>query len=469
MADFLGADYLLGDPLARTLFHEHAAALPIVDVHNHLDPADVAGDRRWESLTELWLGDDHYKWRAMRGAGFAEPLVTGDADPWDRFQAWAATVPRLIGNPLYVWTHLELRRAFAIDDVLSPATAASVWERANAQLRSTSARQLLARFGVEVLATTDDPSDPLDAHAAHRALGTAPTVVPTFRPDAAHARLDRPDEWCAWAARLATANGAPAVGDLDSLLHALTVARRRLAALGCRASDHGVTTVPDRPRDPAAADRAVRAARSGEVPAVADREAVLLEVLSLAATLATEDDSVFQLHVGPLRNVSPIVFAGVGRDAGADVIGDRRHAEGLARLLGDLERAGVLPRTVLYNSNPADNAAFAALAGAFTRAGVAGLVQWGPPWWFNDHEEGMRAQLDVLGQVGQLANFIGMLTDSRSILSMTRHELFRRVLCAKLADEVARGRLPGDLERLVALVRALSVDNTREFFGFSAR
>jgi glucuronate isomerase len=466
-AAFLSEDFLLPNATARHLFHEVAAGAPIVDVHNHLVPSDIADDRTWATLTDVWLGDDHYKWRAMRQAGFAEDLVTGTADPWDRFAAWAATVPRLIGNPLYVWTHLELRRAFGIDAVLSPATAGEIWEEANRQLAETSARRLLAHFAVALVATTDDPTDELAAHRRHREGGATPpttAMVPTFRPDAAHAGLVDPEAWNAWADRFA-ATGDGRVDDLASLLDALTSSYRRFAALGCRASDHGLARLPDRPRDPELADRVIRAARDGRAASPDERDVVLLEVVAHAARLAAGDDAVLQLHLGPIRNVSPRLLELVGRDAGADVMGDEPQAAGLARFLGDLERDGALPRTVLYNLNPADNALFVALAGAFARPGVEGLVQWGVPWWFNDHEAGMRHQLDELAQVGVLAGFVGMLTDSRSILSMTRHELFRRVLCAKLGDDVAAGRIPDDRAWLGEVVRAVSVGNAQRFFG----
>ncbi len=461
---FLGDDFLLHDDVAQHLYHEVASRSPIVDVHNHLVPTDIADDRTWETLTELWLGDDHYKWRAMRQAGFAEELVTGAADPWDRFAAWAVTVPRLLGNPLYVWTHLELRRAFGIDLVLTPATAAEIWQEANHQLAATSAQRLLAHFDVALVATTDDPTDDLAAHRRHRATAPTTAMVPTFRPDAAHAALGDPVSWNEWADRLATSAGSR-VDDLASLLDALTHAYRRFAALGCRASDHGLARVPDRPRDPELADRTVRAARAGRPATDDEREAVLLEVVAHAARMAAADDAVLQLHLGPIRNVSPRLLGLVGRDAGADVMGDEPQARGLARFLGDLEADGTLPRTVLYNLNPADNGLFVALAGAFARPGVEALVQWGVPWWFNDHEAGMRHQLDELAQVGMLAGFVGMLTDSRSILSMTRHELFRRVLCGKLGDDVAAGRIPDDRDWLARVVRDISVGNARQFFG----
>lgn len=463
---FLDHDFLLATEMARRLYHQVAAGAPIVDVHNHLSPTDIADDRTWETITELWLGDDHYKWRAMRLAGFAEELVSGNADPWDRFKAWAATVPRLIGNPLYTWTHLELRRAFGIDLPLTPKTALEIWAEANRQLKSASAQQLLRRFEVVLVATTDDPPDDLDAHQRHRTAGAAPVMVPTFRPDAAHGLLGLPGEWNDWADRLSAAEGSR-IEDLASLLDALSGSHRRFARMGCRASDHGLAGLPDRGRDPDRADAVIRAARSGRPASDDDREIVMLEVVAHVAGLAMADDSVLQLHLGPIRNASPRLLALVGRDAGGDVMGDRPQAQGLVRFLGALEASDSLPRTILYNLNPADNALFVTMAGGFARPGVESLVQWGPPWWFNDHEDGMRRQLDELAQIGQLAGFTGMLTDSRSILSMTRHELFRRVLCDKLGNDVAAGRIPGDEEWLAAVVRNLCADNACRFFGLA--
>ena len=461
---FLGDDYLLSTETARTLFHGVAAELPIVDLHNHLPAADIAADRVFADLAELWLEDDHYKWRAMRLAGVEERLVTGDAEPWERFSTWAATVPRLIRNPLYTWTHLELRRVFGIDLRLEPGTAREIWEEANRQLTLLSARELLARFGVAALATTDDPADDLAAHRALREEAREPLVIPTFRPDAAHGLLGDLPGWNAWVDRVGLDAGL-VVDDLASLLSALTGCHERFVAVGGRASDHGLSRLPDAPREPAAADAAVRAARRGDPVSAAGVDAVLLEVVSLAARLAFESEGVLQLHLGPRRDLSPRLLAEVGRDAGADSIGDEPQAAGLARLLGELERDGALPRVVLYNANPCDNALFASIAGAFSRPGVASLVQWGPPWWFNDHEDGMRRQFDDLSSIGQLAGFVGMVTDSRSLLSMTRHELFRRVLCDALGRDVEAGRVPDDPELLAGLVEAVCGGNARRFFG----
>jgi glucuronate isomerase len=463
---FLHDDFLLETPTARALFHEVAEQLPIVDVHNHLVPADIADDRRWNTITDLWLGDDHYKWKAMRLAGFDEALVSGNADPWDRFRAWAETIPRMPRNPLYVWTHLELRRAFGIDLVLSPATAKEIWDECNHQLSTRwTARSLLHHFRVNAVATTDDPISALDDHFRHKADGGAPALLPTFRPDAAHRLLDDPVAWNAWAVALGSVEGVT-ITNLDSLLTGLSRSHARMAKAGGRASDHGLVSIPDRERDQFAADAAVRAVLDGRAASIEDRELVLLEVVALAARLAHADDSVLQLHLGPLRSVSPHVLDTVGRDAGSDVMGDDSQARGLARFLGALEADATLPRTVLYNVNPADNMLFATMAGAFARPGVRSLVQWGPPWWFNDTEPGMRQGLDDLSQVGQLANFIGMLTDSRSILSMTRHELFRRVFCDVIGHDVDSGRLPLDRVWLDGVVQSVCVGNAVEFFGF---
>ncbi len=462
--DFMNEHLLLNTPTGKDLYHEVAAHAPIVDVHNHLSETDIANDRVWPTITDLWLGDDHYKWKAMRLAGFEETLVSGDADPWDRFLAWATTVARSIRNPLYTWTHLELRRVFGIDIPLSQSTAREIWEETNRQLPSWSAQRLLAHFDVRAVATTDDPADSLETHRRHRSASTGGAQVamlPTFRPDAAHRLLDDPVAWNAWATKL-----DPSVTDLDSLLGALSSSYARFASLGGRASDHGLSTIPDRPRDPKLADRAVRNARTGIAASAEERALVLLEVVALTARLASADDSVLQLHLGPLRNASPRILSLVGRDAGSDVMSDERHALGLARFLGDLESVGTLPRTILYNLNPTDNMLFATMAGAFARPGVRSLVQWGPPWWFNDHEDGMRRQLDDLGHVGQLANFVGMLTDSRSILSMTRHELFRRVLCDAIGNDVDHGRISHEREWLDAMVQDICVGNAVSFFGF---
>lgn len=463
---FLDDDVLLSGPTARELYHHTARHAPIVDFHSHLAAADVAGDRAYGTLTELWLSEDHYTWRAMRLAGVDEALVTGGADPWDTFAAWASTMPRLVGNPLHLWGHLALRRVFGIDLALHPGTAREIWDEANRQLPRLRAQALLARFGVELLATTDDPGDDLAAHLRlrdERPEGV-PSVVPTWRPDEAHRLLADPPGWNAWADRLQEVTGV-AVVDLESLAAALQVSLARFGALGARCSDHGLLCVPDRDRDQQAADAAVRLARRGVRPAPEQRRALALEVVWLAARRAHQDGTVVQLHLGARRDVSPRILAAAGRDAGGDATADVRQEPGLRRLLAGLEEAGCLPRTVLYNLHPADGAVVASLAGAFSRPGVRGLVQWGPPWWFNDHEDGIRRHLATLSAVGQLGAFVGMVTDSRSILSMVRHEVFRRVLCDVVGRQVDEGRLPAGGPWLSQLVGDVCAGNARRYLG----
>ena len=464
---FLHDDVLLSTEVARRLYHDVAARCPIVDVHNHLSPHDIDTNRVWPHLTAVWLDEDHYKWRAMRGAGVPEQLITGDADPYDRFVAWANTMPRLIRNPLYLWTHLELRRVFGIDIPLDGRSASEIWTEANRQLPSWSAQTLLTHFDVRLVATTDAPTDRLEHHQQHQQhqhRDTQTAMVPTLRPDAAYGRLGDPVAWNQWADELALADGP--VDDLASLLDALDNAWERFAALGCRASDHGLARLPDVDRNPAMADGGIQGARAGRTATSDEIDAVLLEVAARAAALAHRDDAVLQLHLGPHRNASPRLWDLAGPDVGTDVINDERQGPGLARFLAGLERSGTLPRTIVYNLNPADNALFAAMAGAFGRDGVPGVVQWGPPWWFNDTEMGMRRALDDLSSIGQLGSFVGMLTDSRSILSMTRHELFRRIACDAIGTDVEAGRIPHDRDLLDRLVADLCVANAVRFFGF---
>jgi glucuronate isomerase len=465
MPGFLHADVLLSTSVSRRLYHDVAARCPIVDVHNHLAPDEIANDRVWPHLTALWLDGDHYKWRAMRGAGVPEQLITGDADPYDRFVAWANTLPRLVRNPLYLWTHLELRRVFGIDMPLDGRSAPEIWAEANRQLPGWSAQTLLAHFDVRLVATTDGPPDRLEQHQQHQDRAPRTAMVPTLRPDAAYGRLGDPESWNRWADDLALSAGHP-VDDLASLLAALTTAWDRFALLGCRASDHGIARLPDMERNQALADTAIRGARAGRPATANEIDAVLLEVVTRAAEDARRDDAVLQLHLGPQRNASPRLWRLAGPDVGTDVMNDERQGPGLTRFLAALEHAETLPRTIIYNLNPADNALFAAVAGAFGRDGVPGVVQWGPPWWFNDTEVGMRRALDDLSSIGQLGSFVGMLTDSRSILSMTRHELFRRIACDAIGTDVEAGRIPDDPDLLNRLVADLCVGNAVRFFGF---
>jgi len=465
VSHFLDDRFLLGTPTAESLFSV-VRSLPIVGTHSHLDARELIDDRRFKTITELWLDGDHYKWRAMRAVGISEQLITGPADPFDRFEAWARTLEQLALSPLQVWSHLELRRCFGIDLVLTRSTAREVFDEASRQLGSRTVRDLLAPFSVTVLATTDDPGDRLTWHDALRKDPDPrlPAVVPTWRPDPAHRLLDQPAAWREWTERLGESEGVT-VNSLDSLLAALRSSWRRFVALGARSSDHGLAALPSGPRDRAGAAEAIGDVLRGVVPDPAGYDAVVVEVLTLAAELALVDDVVVQLHLGARRDASPRLASLLGTDAGADAVGGDPQGPGLFVRLAELERAGSLPRTVLYNLDSADNALFSTVACAFARDEGQPAVRWGPAWWFNDHEWGLRDQLELLAAQGVLGTFVGMHTDSRSWLSMTRHELYRRVLCDVLGQAVERGVVPDD-DALRRLVVALCGQNALDHYGF---
>lgn len=466
MLPFLDDGFLLSTPTAEALF-ARVQSLPIIDAHTHLDARELLEDRRFGTITELWLDGDHYKWRAMRAVGIDEQLISGPSDPFDRFEAWAGTLEQLALSPLQVWSYLELRRSFGIDAVLTRATAREVFDAANDQLNRRTLREFLAPFDVQVLATTDDPGDDLAAHVTLRGDADArlPAVVPTWRPDPAHRLLCEPPAWNAWAERLAKTE-ASSIDSLDALLDTLRSSWRRFVGLGARSSDHALTALPAEPRDPVAAARAVSDVLSGTAPGQAAQDAVAAEVLTLAAELAVEDDAVVQLHLGARRDASPRLAARLGSDAGADAVGDFPQGPGLFTRLAEWEEAGQLPKTVLYNANDADNALFSTVTGVFARDAGQPAVRWGPAWWFNDHEQGIRDQLELLAAQGVLGTFVGMHTDSRSWLSFTRHELYRRVLCDVLGRGVGRGVVSDD-EALRRLAVALCGQNAHDLYGFS--
>jgi glucuronate isomerase len=463
---FLTPDFLLDTPQARRLYHEVAAGLPIIDYHCHLDPALIASNHQFADLSEIWLGGDHYKWRAMRTNGVAERLITGDAPSRAKFDAWAATVPKLLRNPLYHWTHLELRRPFGISDrLLDPTTAASIWNEANARLATPAftTRGLLTQMRVEVVCTTDDPADDL---AAHRALAADPTlttrVLPTWRPDRALA-IDQPQRWNAYLDRL----GAVADVHIATVQDLLTALQRRhdaFHAVGCRLSDHGLEGFPADPADDRTFAAVFAAARAGTAPSPADAERFQARLLHDLALLDHARGWVQQFHIGALRNVNLRQQRLLGADSGYDVIAARDYIAPLAAFLGRLDDQDQLAKTILYNLNPRDNEAMAVLCGAFQDGSVAGKVQFGSGWWFLDQLDGMTRQIEALSQLGLLAHFVGMLTDSRSFLSYTRHEYFRRLLCRILGRDMAGGLLPDDHSLVGGLVHDVSYRNAATYF-----
>jgi glucuronate isomerase len=470
-APFITDDFLLSNDTARALYHDHAAGMPIYDYHCHLPPEDLAANRQFDNLYDVWLAGDHYKWRAMRHNGVPESHCTGDADPYDKFVAFARTVPHTLRNPLHHWTHLELQRYFGIDLLLDEHTAKEVWDEANRQLKSMRVSDILDRFNVALIGTTDDPADDL---AHHQALQDDPSILPdtavypAFRPDKAYTAAD-PAAYSAYTDPLAGGSA----DTLDDLLAALDASIDRFHDLGCRLSDHGLTHIPDTgPVDLPAARDAYAACRAGSATPE-QRDALTVYVLLHVAQRYHAKGWAAQYHLGAMRNNNGWAWEHLGPDTGFDSIGDYRQGPGLSALLGTLAGREALPRTVLYNHNPNDNYLFATMAGNYVGAGdpsgQPGRIQFGTGWWFLDQKEGMTWQLNALSNLGLLTRFVGMLTDSRSFLSYPRHEYFRRLLCDILGRDAEAGELPRDMDVLGKVVRDISFNNARDYFGMTLK
>jgi glucuronate isomerase len=463
MKPFISDDFLLGNDAARALYHEHAAAQPIIDFHNHLSPTQIAENHTFADLGEAWLAGDHYKWRAMRSNGVPERLVTGDAPRREKFAAWAATVPYTLRNPLYHWTHLELLRHFGIASRLGPETADAIWDESLAQLPQLRVRDIFRRFDVRAICTTDDPADPLDAHVAIRESGLTPRVYPTFRPDKALA-LEDSATFNAWLDRLAATAGV-AIRTLDDLLEALHRRHGDFHAIGTRISDHGVETCPGTIGTRGEAARIFDAARSGQAVTAAEREAYAGFLMVEFGRWNAARGWTMQIHFGAQRNNNSRQRRALGPDTGYDSIGDFPHSRSLATLLDALDATDELPRTILYNLNPADNYLVGTMIGNFQDGTMVGKIQVGSGWWFLDQKEAMEWQMNALSNLGLLRRFVGMVTDSRSFLSFPRHEYFRRVLCNLLGRDMESGELPDDPALIGAMVREISFENARDFLG----
>jgi len=463
---YLDDDFLLHSPTARRLFHEVAADQPIYDYHCHLSPREIAGNHRWSNLAEIWLGGDHYKWRLMRANGVDERLITGDADPRDKFQAWAETVPWTLRNPIHHWSHLELRRYFGIEELLTPDTADSIWDRANARLAEDDfcVHGILRKFDVRMVGTTDDPADPLDDHAAIAASDLDTRVYPTFRPDKAFT-VDQPEAFNAWIDKLEGITDS-AISQLGDLLKALRQRHDDFHAVGCRLSDHGLDRCPGLECDDAEAAIIFEQARSGRAATPEEHEKFMFFLLVFLGRLDAASGWTKQLHLGAARNVNLAGFRRLGPDTGYDTIGDFSQGRPLMTYLSALAEQDAMPKLILYNLNPRDNYLFAALTGVFQDGSVAGKIQFGSGWWFLDQKDGMELQLNALSMTGLLSRFVGMLTDSRSFLSFPRHEYFRRILCNLVGGEADRGELPDDFDALAKLVADVCAGNASRYFGF---
>ena len=483
----INSDFLLDTPTARKLYHEIAAKLPIIDYHCHLDPTMIADDHRFRSITELWLGGDHYKWRAMRANGVEERYITGPASDWEKFEKWAETMPYCFRNPLYHWTHLELKTAFGIDKRLNPETAREIYEECNRRLRedpSMSARGLMRRYNVEVVCTTDDPIDTLEHHRRIAESGFEVKVLPTWRPDKAMA-IENPSAFREYVRRLEDASGVR-ITDFASFERALRVRHDFFASMGCRLSDHGLTEfyADDYTDSEINAifttllntnnnniNNNTNNNNNSNNPNNPSIRKFKSRMLVLFGKMDAEKGWAQQYHYGALRNTNSRMYAKLGPDTGFDSIGEWSVDESMARLLDRLNSADALPKTIIYNLNPDANEMIATMIGNF-QGGEAdpmpGKIQMGSGWWFNDQLDGMRRQMDALSRQGLLSRFVGMLTDSRSFLSYPRHEYFRRLLCSMIGADIEKGLIPYDgfeEQRLNRMIADISYFNAKSYFA----
>ncbi len=462
---FIHDDFLLATQTASRLYHTFAKDEPILDYHNHLPPKDIAQDRQFKNLFEIWLEGDHYKWRAMRCNGVPEEFITGKATPRDKFMAWAKTVPHTLRNPLYHWTHLELKRYFGIDTLLNEQTAPAIWEQTEAMLAKPemSARDILRTQKVRALCTTDDPIDDLAWHRQCAADGFEVGVYPTFRPDKALA-VHQPEAWNAWCDKLSAASGIE-VKSYASLLDALKQRHDFFHSVGGRLSDHGLNYCHANFVSDAEAERIFQKARSGTAANTQEQDQFASNIMLHVGRLNAAKGWTMQLHLGPVRNNNSRLAREIGADVGCDSIGDYLQAETLSRFLDRLDTENALPKTVLYNVNPAHNYVFGTMAGNFADGTTPGKVQFGSGWWFVDQKEGMEWQINALSNLGLLSRFIGMLTDSRSFMSFPRHEYFRRTLCNLLGNDIEGGLVPADDALVGSMIRNICYANVKAYLG----
>lgn len=466
MNSFIHNDFLLQTETAKELYHNTASHLPIIDYHNHLSAWAITENKNFRNITKIWLDGDHYKWRAMRAAGIDEHFITGAATDKDKFLAWAETVPQTLRNPLYHWTHLELKRYFGIDELLTAENAEHIFDVTSEQLRTKdfSTNSLLKKMNVEVVCTTDDPADSLLHHEAFSNRRNSFKMLPTFRPDKAMNVGDTMG-FLVFIEALESSSGTK-VKDLNSFMHALLERHNKFHEIGGRLSDHGLSHVPAEPFTKKEVETTFKKLINRKTTSPLDQNKLKSYLLLEFAKMNYHKNWVMQFHIGALRNSSTRLFDQVGKDAGADSIADHKHAQTLSRFLDALDRNNVLPKTILYNLNPSDNEVFASMAGNFNDGSIPGKIQWGAAWWFLDQLDGIEKHINTLSNIGLLSVFIGMLTDSRSFLSFPRHEYFRRLFCNILGNDVKKGWLPNDIELLSGLVKNVCYSNAKNYFGF---
>lgn len=470
MKPFMDENFLLETETAQRLYHEHAASMPIIDYHCHLSPQLIAEDHRFSGITELWLGGDHYKWRAMRSNGVAERFCTGtDTSDWEKFEKWAETVPYTLRNPLYHWTHLELRTAFGIKKILNPSTAREIYDACNDKLLHDpgfTARGLMRRYNVETVCTTDDPVDDLHWHKQIRESGFEIKVIPAWRPDKAMA-VEHPQDFRDYVERLSEVSGVD-IRHFADLVDALQVRHDFFAANGCRLSDHGIEEFYAEDYTDAEIERIFQQVMAGQsYPTDEETRKFKSAMMVIFAEMDSDSDWTQQFHYGAIRNNNTKMMQLLGPDTGFDSIGQFNTAKSMSKFLDRLAMEDKLTRTIIYNLNPADNEVVATMLGNFQDGTEPGKIQWGSGWWFLDQKDGMTKQMNALSLLGLLSRFVGMLTDSRSFLSYPRHEYFRRTLCNLLGDDVERGEIPvEEMQRVEQMVEDISYRNAKTYFKF---
>jgi glucuronate isomerase len=464
MKDFLSEDFLLQTETAKRLYFDYAASMPVIDYHNHLPPDEIAGNKAFENLYAIWLKGDHYKWRAMRANGVAEEFITGAADDYTKFRHWAATTPYTMRNPLYHWSHMELKNPFGVTDLLSEKTAEKIYQDCNAQLPHFTTQTLLKHYKVDVLCTTDDPTDSLEHHRAIAGNSFGTRVLPTFRPDKAMA-VDNPEMFNNFVNSLSAVTNK-SISKFDDLLEALQSRHAYFHETGCRLSDHGLNTFYFTPATARELETIFYNTRNHRAATPYENAQFKTAVLLAICEWNHERGWAQQFHVGAIRNNNSRLLQQLGADAGVDSIGDWRVAEAMNGFFDTLDKKDKLAKTIVYNLNPSYNEVFATMTGNFQDGTTPGKIQYGSGWWFLDQKDGMEKQINVLSNMGLLSRFVGMLTDSRSFLSYSRHEYFRRILCNLVGKDVENGELPHDIAWLGKMIQDICYNNAKAYFGF---
>jgi glucuronate isomerase len=464
---FLTEDFLLHSDFARILYHDYAKNLPIIDYHNHLPPAELASNRQFEDISKIWLAGDHYKWRAMRTLGINEHFITGGASDLEKFQKWSATVPYTMRNPLYHWSHMEMRRYFGIDELLTADNAKEVYQHTSEMLQNPDfrAQGLLEKMNVEVVCSTDDPADNLEQHEKYHLTNGQVKLYPAFRPDKSFA-IENSETYSAYLQKLGNAAGFE-ITSFDNLIEALSKRVDFFHSRGCRLSDHGLENLVFSKNDQLSSDSILTKALRGIPLTEEEIKHFKFKTLQKLCKMYHSKGWVQQFHLGALRNTNSRMLKTLGPDTGFDSIGDYDQATAMAEFLNHLDSTDQLAKTVLYNLNPRDNEVLATMIGNFNDGSVKGKIQFGSGWWYLDQKDGMEKQINTLSNMGLVSCFIGMLTDSRSFLSFPRHEYFRRILCNLFGKDVENGELPWDEKWLGQLITDICYQNAKNYFDFS--